>query len=83
MGSTPNNLTIDPAQAALDRKRELDIKEREVAAKECEVLAKEEELKRSRWLNPTVMGDNGTDGSTPKNYSHWEERRDTFPSGSR
>lgn len=37
------------AQETADRKRELDIQEREVAAKE-------EELKRSRWLNPTVIG---------------------------
>jgi hypothetical protein len=56
MGSSPNSPVRDPVQAALDRKRELDIKEREVAAKEREVLAKEEELKRSRWLNPTVIG---------------------------
>jgi hypothetical protein len=47
---------IDPDQAALDRKRDLDIKEREVAAHEREILAKEEDLKRSRWLNPTVIG---------------------------
>jgi hypothetical protein len=38
------------------REREVAIKEREVAAKEREVLAKQEELKRSRWLNPTVIG---------------------------
>lgn len=56
MGTTPNIPVIDPAQDALDRKRELDIKEREVAAHEREVLAQEEELKRSRWLNPTVIG---------------------------
>jgi hypothetical protein len=37
------------AQETAARKRELDLKEREV-------LAKEEELKRSRWLNPTVIG---------------------------
>jgi hypothetical protein len=37
------------AQETADRARELDIREREVAAKE-------EELKRSRWLNPTVIG---------------------------
>jgi len=43
-------------QEIADRKRELDIKEREVAAKEREVLAKEIELKRSRWINPTVIG---------------------------
>lgn len=52
-----NPPTLEQAlQQAADRKRELDIKEREVAAKEREVLAKEEELKRSRWLNPTVIG---------------------------
>jgi hypothetical protein len=56
MGNTPNLPIVDSGGAALDRKRELDIKEREVAAKEREVLAKEEELKRSRWLNPTVIG---------------------------
>jgi hypothetical protein len=56
MGIARNTPAIDPTQAALDRKRELDIMEREVAAKEREVLAKEEDLKRSRWLNPTVIG---------------------------
>ncbi len=58
MGSSPSILVDDPkpGQDALDKKRELDLKEREVAAREREVLAKEEELKRSRWLNPTVIG---------------------------
>jgi hypothetical protein len=56
MGSEPIIPVAEPTQDAIDRKRELDIKEREVAAKEREVLAKEEELKRSRWLNPTVIG---------------------------
>lgn len=58
MESLPDAAATDPklGQDALDRKRELDIKEREVAAKEREVLAKEEELRRSRWLNPTVIG---------------------------
>ncbi len=58
MESLPDAVITDPrpGQDSLDRKRELDIKEREVAAKEREVLAKEEELRRSRWLNPTVIG---------------------------
>ena len=51
------------AQDALSRTRELDLKEREIAAKEREVTSKErevaskeDELRRSRWLNPIVVG---------------------------
>jgi hypothetical protein len=49
-------ITVPLDQAALDRKRELDIKEREVAAREIEVAATADDLKRNRWLNPTVIG---------------------------
>lgn len=38
-----------------DAKRELDLKEREVAAKELEAGAKAEEVRRSRWISPTVI----------------------------
>jgi hypothetical protein len=54
---SPAPPTVEPIdQAALDRKRELDIKEREVAAHEREVAAKEADLKKSAWLSPTVIG---------------------------
>jgi hypothetical protein len=36
--------------------REFDLREREVSAREREVKAREEEIKRSRWVNPLVIG---------------------------
>ena len=38
------------------KEKEVAVKEREAEAKEREVAAKELELRRSRWLNPTVIG---------------------------
>jgi hypothetical protein len=38
------------------KERELALKEREVVAREREIALKAEELKRSRWLNPVVLG---------------------------
>jgi hypothetical protein len=57
--AAPNPAPFDERKFEEDsnaRRRELDLREREVAAKEREVAAKEEELRRSRWLNPTVIG---------------------------
>lgn len=61
MASSSNGPAVEPIsspvdQVALDRKRELDVKEREVAAHEREVAAKEADLKKSAWLRPTVIG---------------------------
>ena len=41
---------------ATSNEKELALKEREIIAREREVELKAEELKRSRWLNPVVLG---------------------------
>ena len=55
----PNSTPFDERkleEESTARRWELDLKEREVAAKEREVATREEDLRRSRWLNPTVIG---------------------------
>jgi hypothetical protein len=47
---------FEAADFTAKEQRELDLKEREVVSNEREVAAKLEELRRSRWLNPTVIG---------------------------